>query len=71
MDLSYIKGAEGEFWDDFQLKAMAPGIGGNKLFYDIMKEYNVQNLDLIKRYKSAPVLWYRRKHFATVQGKSF
>jgi hypothetical protein len=25
-----------EHWDDYQLEAIAPGIGGNKLFYNYM-----------------------------------
>ena len=36
-------------------------IGGNKAFYEFMKEYEKERLDILKKYNSDPAKFYRKK----------
>lgn len=41
MSRSYVKDAFLEQWDDFQLKSVSSEFGGNKKFFDFIKEYGI------------------------------
>ena len=38
----YIKSLTGEQWDDYQIISVSPSFGGNRQFFDLMKEFNQQ-----------------------------
>jgi hypothetical protein len=62
---SQIKDVFGEQWDDYQLEAIAPGVGGNKLFYTFLQEYEgLANQSIEKKYRSDQVSWYVRRIIA-------
>ena len=56
-------------WDDYQLRSVQ--IGGNKQFFHILKEYGIENEDLVTKHKHASVGWYKRSHIAKMDGLSF
>lgn len=67
-----MKDVFGEWWDDFQLEAVAPGIGGNKLFYSYLQEYEgLASLSIEKKYSSDQVKWYMRKLASHLDQKVF
>ena len=39
MDKSYVKSIFDELWDEYQLRSIDQGVGGNKKWYDLAKEY--------------------------------
>ena len=43
-------------------------MGGNKPLFDILKEYEIQDLELNKKYAHPAVRWYQRKHMAQIDG---
>lgn len=69
---SQIKDVFGEQWDDYQLEAVAPGIGGNKMFYTFLQEYEGLALQTLeKKYKSDQVSWYMKKLAAHLDQRLF
>lgn len=66
MSYCYVKKCSGEFWDDYCLKSVQ--YGGNQPVFDLMKEYEIQDLELSKRYVQPALIWYRKKHLATMDG---
>lgn len=58
----YVKDVYGEQWDDYQLRSLV--IGGNKKFFEILKEYQSEGLDLKTKYKTSCAIWYKQKHLA-------
>jgi hypothetical protein len=46
MSKSYVKDVYNEQWDDFQLASVASMIGGNKPFFEILKEFGIQTLPI-------------------------
>ena len=59
---SQVKEVLAEQWDDIQLEAVAPGIGGNKLFYNFVQEYEgLAALPIEKKYRGDQVIWYMRR----------
>ena len=63
---SYVKNIFKEHWDDYQLRSIA--LGGNKPLFELLKEYEIQDLEFNKKYKHAAVRWYIRKHLAEMDG---
>jgi hypothetical protein len=53
----YIKALE-EVWDPFQLKIVE--IGGNKAFYEFMRDYDNERAPIPKKYKTDAALYYRK-----------
>ena len=45
--------------------------GGNKHFWDFMKQYNTESKDVIAKYTSKAAKYYARKLAAQIQGKEF
>ena len=45
-----------EYWDDYQLKSIQ--IGGNKMFIDYMREYDLLDEALSKKYTHPATQWY-------------
>jgi hypothetical protein len=66
---SYVKNVFKEQWDDYQLRAIETG--GNKPLFELMKEYNIQDFDLNKKYNHAIIKWYVRKHSAELDNAPF
>ena len=64
-----IKDVLKEQWDDYQLRSCA--FGGNKMFFDILKENDIGNSELKVRHKHPVVKWYRAKHIATIDDMPF
>jgi hypothetical protein len=50
MSKAYIKEVFGEQWDDYQLAAVSHEFGGNKQFFEMLKEYDHQTLPLYSKY---------------------
>ena len=49
------------------LEAVAPGIGGNKLFYTFLQDYEgLATLPIEKKYRSDAVVWYMKKMSAHI-----
>ena len=66
---SYIKELFSESWDTFQLRAVQ--VGGNKRFYDFMKEYNKEREPIEKKYDTSAAAYYRKMIAAQAQGKEW
>lgn len=62
----FVKNALKEHWDDYQLRSIQ--LGGNKNFFDILKEYEIVELDFNKKYKHPAVLWYEKDLRAKMDG---
>jgi hypothetical protein len=46
MSKSYVKDIFLEQWDDYQLASISFEFGGNKVFFEFIKEYNIQGLPI-------------------------
>jgi hypothetical protein len=66
---SYSKNIFKEHWDDYQLRSVQ--LGGNQALFEVLKEFNVQDLEMHKKYNSSAVNWYKRKHIAEMDGIEF
>ena len=66
---TYVKKIADEHWDDYHLRSVQ--LGGNKPLFDILKEYEIQDLDFQKRYKHPALNWYKRRHAAKMDSKEF
>ena len=51
-DKSYVKPIFEDLWDSYQMKLIAIS-GGNKVFYDFMKEYKSESAPIPIKYKSS------------------
>jgi len=58
-----------DHWDDYQLRSIQ--IGGNKPFFEILKEYGIENEELTIKHKHACVAWYKKSHVAKMDGINF
>ena len=56
-----------EHWDDYQLKSVQ--VGGNKLLFELMKEYELNDMSIPKRYKHASLKWFKKRHLAKLDGR--
>ena len=68
MDKSYVKSIFEDLWDSYQINVVTIG-GGNKPFWDYLKEYNYhERKDIAKKYgsSSSPVHYYKRRLAALV-----
>lgn len=61
-----IKHVLHEHWDDFQLKSAQ--VGGNRPLFDILKEFDIAEMDTPHKYRHAVLKWYRRRHAAKCDG---
>lgn len=53
-------------WDDYQLRSVQ--LGGNKALFEIMKEYEITDLDFAKKYNHKAIKWYITKHKSDMDG---
>ena len=65
----YAKAIAKEQWDDYQLRSLA--YGGNKPFFDMLKEYEIDKLDTLPRHNHEAVKWYRARHIARMDDLPF
>jgi len=69
---SQVKEIFAEQWDDLQLEAIAPGVGGNKLLFDYMQDYEgLAQKQIEKRYTTSQLGWYARKLQAHLDQRVF
>ena len=66
---NYIKDLTKDHWDDYQLRSLQ--IGGNKPFFEILKEYGIENEELTTKHKHSCVAWYKRSHVSKMDGINF
>lgn len=69
MDKCYIKGIFNDLWDTYQLHAVTQG--GNKKFWDFMKDYNLEAKEIVPKYLSSESLYYKRRLAAIIQDRNF
>ena len=65
----YGKSVMGEQWDDYQLRSLA--YGGNKPFFELLKEYDISTADLSTCFNHPAVKWYKARHIARMDGTLF
>lgn len=61
-----MKDVFNEQWDDYQLEAVSTGFGGNKLFFNLLREYNIQALPILEKYQHKAAKYYARKLTAMI-----
>lgn len=66
--ISYIKPLD-EVWDPHQLKVTEQG--GNKNFYEFMREYQKERTGIAVKYKTDAATWYRKKVQMAARGMPF
>ena len=54
---SYIKALD-EVWDPYQLRAVQ--MGGNKAFYEFLRDYGKEREEVSKKYKTDAAAYYRK-----------
>jgi threonyl-tRNA synthetase len=59
MENSYVKSLFGELWDDYQCRCIMSG--GNKLFWDFLKQYNLEWKPIAAKYKTKEAKYYKRR----------
>jgi len=70
MKNSYIKSLFSEPWDNYQLKFLFPGFGGNKSYYDFLSVYNMElESDITFKYTSKVAQYYKIKLRALIDEK--
>ena len=67
MSQSYIKPLFEDAWDTFQLRMIQ--VGGNKRFFDFMKEYQKEREPIEKKYSSSAAVFYRKMLCDQAKGK--
>ena len=55
----YIKPVFDECWDPFQLQMVT--LGGNKLFYEFMREYQKEREPILRKYTTSCAVFYRKR----------
>ena len=63
---SYIKNIMKEQWDDYQIRSIS--IGGNKPFFQLLKEYGIENEPPNVKYWHPCVVWYKKVHALKLDG---
>lgn len=69
MDKTYIKPIFEDLWDQYQMQVVT--LGGNKLFWEFMKEYRSEQKPIATKYLTAEAQFYKRRLAAIVQDNSF
>ena len=65
----YAKSVMGEQWDDYQLRSLA--YGGNKPFFELLKEYEIGSVDVTTRHNHPAVKWYKARHISRMDETLF
>lgn len=58
-----------EQWDDYQLSSLAHG--GNKSFFELLKEFEIDKAEPMDRHKHAAVVWYKARHVSRMDDMPF
>ena len=66
---TYVKHVANEHWDDYQLRSVQ--LGGNKALFDLLKEFDIAELDFQKRYRHSALVWYQKRHMARMDGLEY
>ena len=66
---SYVKPLFTEAWDGFQLRMVQ--IGGNKKFFEFLKEYGKEREPIPKKYATNAAVYYRKKLCAEAKNQEF
>lgn len=66
---SYIKTVFDEPWDPYQKRVA--GCGGNKAFYEFMKDYGKERDAILKKYKNSAADYYKKRLAAQCSSKPF
>jgi hypothetical protein len=67
---SFVKSLYHESWDEYQLKFLQPGIGGNKAYYEFLKQYSLEHEgNLTFKYTNKAAQYYQLKVRSMVDGK--
>lgn len=64
MHKNYVKPIFTDLWDEYQMKVAT--FGGNKKFWDYMKEYGQEKLPIRQKYTSGYACYYKRRLSAQV-----
>ena len=67
MSQCYIKEVFSDSWDTFQLRMVQ--VGGNKRFFEFMREYGKERETIVKKYGSTAAAFYRRMLCTQAKGK--
>lgn len=67
MHNSYVKALFSECWDTWQLRMVE--VGGNKRFFEFLKEYNKEREPINKKYVSSAAQYYKRVLSLNATGK--
>jgi hypothetical protein len=66
-----VKSLFSEHWDDYQLAAVSFGVGGNRIFFDLCKDYHLEKLDKKPRYSHKAVKYHLKRLNACLDGRPF
>ncbi len=69
MDRSYVKDIFEEVWDQYQIKSVS--LGGNRKFWDFMKQYKSENKDMLSKYDTSESQYYKKRLAALIVNKHF
>ena len=64
-----MKDIYNEHWDDYQLRSIC--LGGNQALFQLMKDFKIENQPLSAKYKTACIVWYRKRHIAMMDSEAF
>lgn len=56
---SYVKSIYNDLWDEYQLKTVT--FGGNKIFWDFMRQYNSEQLLIKEKYSTKQAKFYKKR----------
>jgi len=68
---AHVKSLTSEHWDDYQLKSVSVGFGGNRKFYEFSKEYGIELMSHRDKYTHKASRYYYRKHIILLDDKPF
>ena len=66
---SYVKPLFTEAWDGFQLRCVQ--LGGNKKFFEFLKEYGKEREPIAKKYNTNAALYYKKKLCQEAKNQEF
>ena len=66
---SYVKPIFGDLWDQYQLKVVSHG--GNKKFWDFLKDYKSEQKIISTKYETKEAKFYARRLAAITQERPF
>jgi len=68
----YAKPIFTSHWDDYQLKSICRGFGGNEPMFNFLKEFDLdEETSLFKRYDTRALRWYKAHHMSFMEGIAY